>query len=266
MIPLIASRKKLNKSALLTNSSKGFLSGIFTSFVFYVLVRSYLAAQREAAPVLAAPSIQYVSSSSSGSQHDDTLQAIQDLHVALSKERLQKIAYDYSSVYRKNLPFPHVAIDGIFPESFLKLVLQELAEPGKDGCIDQSSSCFKAASQQMKSSIDEEEKMGMFTRMLFDKMKGSTFVQFLEELSGIDNIIADPHYRGSGLHFTAPGGTLACLVIGICSFLQKIVDLFVVFFVHPRNCKRLQDIWTFMPTSTNTKSSSWIEGSMPLSF
>lgn len=34
------------------------------------------------------------------------------------------------------------------------------------------------------------------------------FVKFLEKLTGIENLIADPHYRGSGIHQTLPGGFL----------------------------------------------------------
>ena len=39
-------------------------------------------------------------------------------------------------------------------------------------------------------------------------MKSSTFVSFLEKLTGIQDIIPDPHYRGSGVHQTLPGGNL----------------------------------------------------------
>ena len=50
--------------------------------------------------------------------------------------------------------------------------------------------------------------MGPYTRMLFAFMKSSSFILFLEELTGIKGILPDPHYRGSGLHITAPGGYL----------------------------------------------------------
>ncbi|CAM9667139.1 unnamed protein product [Phaeothamnion confervicola] len=38
--------------------------------------------------------------------------------------------------------------------------------------------------------------------------QSSPFLLFLEELTGIKGLIADPHYRGSGLHQIAPGGYL----------------------------------------------------------
>ena len=192
------------KRAPVAVSARGILYGIVALFVVFAVY--HLNNQLVAAPVLVAPS--FVSSSSSSSHSPDALQAIQDLHAALSKDRLDPIAHQFSKPYRLNLPFPHIVIDGIFPESFLRLVQQELTEPNaKTGCVEGSSVCFRVESQQKKSTICEEEKMGMYTRMLFEKMKGSSFVQFLEELTGIDHLIPDPHYRGSGIHVTAPGGT-----------------------------------------------------------
>mmetsp|Transcript_58792 Transcript_58792/g.116494 ORF Transcript_58792/g.116494 Transcript_58792/m.116494 type:complete len:169 (+) Transcript_58792:300-806(+) len=50
--------------------------------------------------------------------------------------------------------------------------------------------------------------MGYFTKELFHKLKSQGFREFLANLSGIDNLIADPRFHGSGLHFTGPGGNL----------------------------------------------------------
>lgn len=50
--------------------------------------------------------------------------------------------------------------------------------------------------------------MGTYTRVLFSFLKSSIFTTFLQDLSGISNIIPDPHFRGSGLHFTSTGGSL----------------------------------------------------------
>lgn len=46
------------------------------------------------------------------------------------------------------------------------------------------------------------------TRTLFSFLKSSTFIQFLEKLTGISDIIPDPHFRGSGIHQTLSGGFL----------------------------------------------------------
>ncbi|GAX21769.1 hypothetical protein FisN_31Lh056 [Fistulifera solaris] len=151
-----------------------------------------------------------VPSSKSITYSPDALSAIQDLHNALAKHRLDSLARLYSKTYRQNIPFPHIVMDGVFPESYLHSVRQEVSqELTQQGCIEGSSQCFHdISSQYKKSTLDDEAKMGFYTRMLFEKMKGSTFVTFLEQLSGIRGLIPDPHFRGSGIHLTAPGGFL----------------------------------------------------------
>ena len=59
-----------------------------------------------------------------------------------------------------------------------------------------------------KSGLNHEEKMGMFTRILLNFLKSSPYLYFLEELIGIKDIMSDPHYTGSGIHFTNSGGSL----------------------------------------------------------
>ena len=71
--------------------------------------------------------------------------------------------------------------------------------------------CFHKSSDEnesKKTAIHGESAMGPATRALFGLLKSSIFVEFLEKLTGIDDIIPDPHFRGSGLHQTDPGGFL----------------------------------------------------------
>jgi Rps23 Pro-64 3,4-dihydroxylase Tpa1-like proline 4-hydroxylase len=86
---------------------------------------------------------------------------------------------------------------GEHPESILK-----------DGCIPGAERCFDLPEENKKSSINTDERMGTYTRILFSFLKSNTFTKFLEDLSGIPNLLPDPHFRGSGLHFTATGGSL----------------------------------------------------------
>lgn len=50
--------------------------------------------------------------------------------------------------------------------------------------------------------------MGDATRMLLYSFNSSTFITFLEILTGIDGIIPDPHFEGGGLHQIERGGYL----------------------------------------------------------
>ena len=50
--------------------------------------------------------------------------------------------------------------------------------------------------------------MGNQTRLLFATMRSPRFVRFLEKMSGIDGLVPDPAYEGSGIHITTRGGHL----------------------------------------------------------
>lgn len=141
---------------------------------------------------------------------DEKESILEELYRSVSPDRLVQLARTHRMHYKNASPFPHIAIDDIFPDSILQKVIEEHPESsmGKDGCLIERSICLKQATQNLKSAVQEEESMGMYTRVFFSFLKSSIFTKFLEGLTGIQNIIADPHFRGSGLHFTAAGGSL----------------------------------------------------------
>lgn len=133
---------------------------------------------------------------------------VEELYEYVSAKRLQQIAKQHKESYANARPFPHMVIDGIFPQRFLNAVSKEMSEEKlNNGCINPNK-CWKNTNQNLKSFINDENDMGIYTRILFGFLKSSTFVSFLEDITGIGHIIPDPHYRGSGLHFTASGGSL----------------------------------------------------------
>lgn len=135
---------------------------------------------------------------------------IQELFAAVSAERLKSISDKYKQEYSMASPFPHIAIDGIFPEAILQEVMKENPESQVfSGCLHNAKkTCYENIHQNKKSYIEHEDLMGVYTRILFGVMKSSPYLTFLEDISGIEGIIPDPHYLGSGIHVTAPGGSL----------------------------------------------------------
>ena len=128
--------------------------------------------------------------------------AIAELYEKVTPSRLQKLAQDNVLAYGTAMPFPHIAIDGLFPESLLKIVSEELPESRVPG------GSFRNARENLKSAIMREGNMGMHTRILFGFLKSSPFIEFLQTLTGIQNLLPDPHYLGSGIHYTRSGGHL----------------------------------------------------------
>jgi hypothetical protein len=135
----------------------------------------------------------------------DIFRSLHDYTVPKMKEVLLA-----NSNYRNRLPFPHMVSDGLLPLEVLKAVADEIPDDPQlqsEGCVVGSQKCFKTKTERNKNAFDDEEHHGPATSALFGFLKSSTFIEFLEKLTGINDLIPDPHYRGSGIHQTLPGRT-----------------------------------------------------------
>ena len=115
---------------------------------------------------------------------------------------LEKLAIKYREEYYRAKPFPHIVIDNFLPESVLEGVLNEFPK------IDSINWQKFDAPEEKKLAAKQEQQMGENTRLLLYQLNSSTFVNFLEALTGIDGIIPDPHFEGGGLHQIERGGYL----------------------------------------------------------
>ena len=127
----------------------------------------------------------------------------------LHPSRLLAFSLQHTLSYRSATPFPHAVIDGFFPAEALRHVLDEIPERTMpSGCIMGAAACYRKANVHYRKSEIHLDGMGPHTRVLFSLLRSARFVRFLEELSGIDGLIPDPGYEGSGLHVTGDGGML----------------------------------------------------------
>jgi Rps23 Pro-64 3,4-dihydroxylase Tpa1-like proline 4-hydroxylase len=124
------------------------------------------------------------------------------LMFCLNPDYLDDLATKYREVYAQAQPFPHVIIDNFLPESVLNGILNEFPKPG---AINWKK--FENVAEKKLASTSELQ-MGEITRLLLYQLNSSTFVSFLEKLTGIEGIIADPHFVGGGLHQIERGGYL----------------------------------------------------------
>jgi hypothetical protein len=139
-----------------------------------------------------------------------TADIYKSLHESVTKDKLMSIVKKHSN-YKNRLPFPHAIEDGIFPLDVMRAVAEEIPDSPElksEGCAIGSQKCFKVKNEKYKNAFDDEEVLGPATAAFFGFLKSSTFIQFLEKLTGINDLIPDPHYRGSGIHQTLPGGYL----------------------------------------------------------
>ena len=120
----------------------------------------------------------------------------------LDADKLNELALKHRDEYANAQPFPHIVIDNFFPEDVLNDILNEYP---KSGDIDWQKFENKA---EKKLANKHERYMGDHTRSLLYQLNSSTFISFLETLTGIDGIIPDPHFEGGGLHQIERGGYL----------------------------------------------------------
>jgi len=120
----------------------------------------------------------------------------------LEPNYLKCLAIKYSEAYLQAKPFPYIVIDNFLPESLLDDVLNEFPKAGN---IDWQK--FETTAEK-KLASKHELQMGETTRLLLYQLNSSTFINFLETLTGIDGIIPDPHFVGGGLHQIERGGYL----------------------------------------------------------
>ena len=117
-------------------------------------------------------------------------------------QRLAQLAREHASTYRAAEPFPHLAEDGLFEPSILDRVLDEFE------AMDHGGWHHSENTHERKWSTEGAWQLGPFTSALVAQLNAGVFISFLEELTGIRGLVADPHLRGGGLHEIRQGGLL----------------------------------------------------------
>jgi len=119
----------------------------------------------------------------------------------LDWDKLTKIAASRQADYRAAKPFPHIVLDGLLPEALLDRAVAEL--PGA------------AATWTAYDTVNEKKQVcsdiaafGPAAETLVHALNSAPFVRFLEQLTGIEGLIPDPHLRAAGYMKVPSGGHL----------------------------------------------------------
>jgi Rps23 Pro-64 3,4-dihydroxylase Tpa1-like proline 4-hydroxylase len=116
---------------------------------------------------------------------------------------LEKIAHDNASTYQKAVPFSHIAFDDFLSPEMLEEVLKEFPDVS-----DPQWQEYKSEVENGKLASGKYEMIPPHARYVLDQLNTPPFLQFLETLTGIKNLIPDPYYVGGGMHQTKRGGWL----------------------------------------------------------
>jgi Rps23 Pro-64 3,4-dihydroxylase Tpa1-like proline 4-hydroxylase len=119
-----------------------------------------------------------------------------------SATRLDDILQTSAERYRAAQPFPHIVLENLVDPGVLENVLAEFM------ASDRTTWHHTENSRERKYSTEDEQQFGPYTRALIHVFNSGPFLAFLEQLTGIDGLIADPHLRGGGLHEIKRGGSL----------------------------------------------------------
>lgn len=119
----------------------------------------------------------------------------------LDYERLTARARDLHEQYSSAQPFPHAVLDDFVDAELAAAVEREFAE------VDDAWKYYHHYNEK-KLAITDLERMPPNTRRLLSEFQSTRFVEFIEALTGIDALIADPTLEGAGMHMIRRGGFL----------------------------------------------------------
>lgn len=146
-----------------------------------------------------------------------------DRGTLLDFEHLLRVAQERGEEYRTASPYPHIVLDDFLPESSIDRILAafpsadpeqtkvkwraleantEDGKPAQRGKLDFSTREFQGPA------LSNEFFVEPLIRQLFWELNSSTFIRFLETLTGVENLLPDPHMQGGGIHQTRRGGML----------------------------------------------------------
>jgi hypothetical protein len=119
-------------------------------------------------------------------------------------ESLAMMGEGSNSLYMANKPWPHLVIDDFFDPEGLECVRREAA------AIDRSKRYAKFLDRKTDHNTFafRPDVVGPETARLVNFLNSGAFLNFLEKLTGISGLSADPSYFGGGLHKILTGGFL----------------------------------------------------------
>ena len=127
-----------------------------------------------------------------------------------SNNELQTLANDYKVIYNQAKPFPSVVIDNFLPERVANRVMKVFPKPDSEVWLDWKKR--DTEHQPKKLGIGHASRLESADPTIHNILAAFNsfpFLNFLEELTGVKNLISDPYFHGGGLHQTLSGGKLS---------------------------------------------------------
>jgi Rps23 Pro-64 3,4-dihydroxylase Tpa1-like proline 4-hydroxylase len=138
------------------------------------------------------------------SQSSARAQSVTTLDYAVGRRPLALLGETSRQRYAESKPFPHIVIDEFFDRNEMGLVLSELDQ------VDRSKRYAKFLDRKTDHNkfAFYPDVVGPHTARLALWLNSGPFLSYLEKLTGVPNLIADPSYFGGGVHWIENGGYL----------------------------------------------------------
>jgi hypothetical protein len=123
---------------------------------------------------------------------------------------LFRLGDEHAQQYAAADPYPHIMFENFLPLPTVDAVVADFPSPGQDINWRELHSENDQGDivQSGKQGMPRIEKLAPVIRELLWEMNSGSFLRFLEKLTGIPRLIADPMLFGGGLHQVLPGGVL----------------------------------------------------------
>ncbi len=107
-----------------------------------------------------------------------------------TRDQTHQIKADFASAK----PFKHAVIDGFFDQGFCQKLLDQFPDFKNKDAIDENKTLGK------KAVVQSVKQIGSAYGQLDELVQSQAFLGWVEEVTGIDGLIYDPHYIGGGTH------------------------------------------------------------------
>jgi 2OG-Fe(II) oxygenase superfamily len=124
--------------------------------------------------------------------------------LASKSDELAAAGEQQHETYRSNVPFSHIVLDDFVDPTTLRAVLAEV------DAVDRNARYAKFVDRKTDHNkfAFKPEAVGPQTTQLVNFLNSGPFIGYLEKLTGIDGLLADPSYFGGGVHWIENGGFL----------------------------------------------------------
>lgn len=127
----------------------------------------------------------------------------------INYRRFNSALQEWQKSYSTADPFPHIVIDNFLAAPVFEALVEQMPTGAQEmRRKPRSAALDDGRPAQLGKRNFAEGEVEPLLQLLFWQLNSGTFLSWLERLTGIKKLIADPQLRGAGIHMTERGGLL----------------------------------------------------------